>query len=209
MNRAEMLSTGYRAMLGAELPESSREQLLAYLDLLSHWNTAYNLTAVRDPAEMVSRHLLDSLSVLPWIEGETLLDAGTGAGLPGMPLAIMRPLLQVTLLDSAGKKVRFLRHVKRELRLSNIHPVQARLEDYLPDAPFDAVISRAFSDLEQFATAARHLCAPRTRLLAMKGRRPDEEMARLPGWVTVERVQELFPPGLHEPRHLVIMSLSA
>lgn len=209
MNRAETLSTGCREMLGAELPQASRDQLLAYLDLLSHWNTAFNLTAVRDPVEMVSRHLLDSLSVLPWLEGESLLDAGSGAGLPGVPLAIMRPRLEVTVLDSVGKKIRFLRQVKRELGLDNIHPVQARLEDYSPDIPFDTVISRAFSELAPFASAARHLCAPGTRLLAMKGRRPDEEMARLPGWVRVERVQELFPPGLHEQRHLVIMSLTA
>ena len=209
MNRAETLSSGCRTMLGAELPETSRDQMLAYLDLLSHWNRAYNLTAVRDPVEMVSRHLLDSLSVLPWLAGETLLDAGTGAGLPGVPLAIMQPRLQVTLLDSAGKKIRFLRHVKRELGLGNIHAVQARLENYSPDTPFAAVISRAFSGLAQFAAAARHLCAPGTRLLAMKGRKPDEEIARLPAWVEVERVQELFPPGLHEQRHLVIMTLTA
>ena len=209
MNPAESLGAGYRALLGRELPDSARESLLAYLDLLGHWNKAYNLTAVRDPAGMVSRHLLDSLSVLPWLDGETLLDAGSGAGLPGVPLAIMRPELQVTLLDSAGKKIRFLRHVQRELGLGNILPVQARLEDYSPSAGFAMIISRAFAELAQFAAAARHLVEPGTRLLAMKGRQPEEEMARLPAWIRVERVQELFLPGLHEQRHLVIMSLSA
>jgi 16S rRNA (guanine527-N7)-methyltransferase len=166
---------------------------------------------------MVSRHLLDSLSVLPWLDAARpthLLDAGTGAGLPGVPLAIMRPGMQVTLLDSAGKKIRFLRHVKRELALDNISPVQERLEVYSPaDFPSvppgfpSVIISRAFSELAQFAAAARHLLGPDTKLLAMKGRRPDAEMARLPAWIRVDRVEKLSPPGLHEERHLVIMSL--
>ena len=123
---------------------------------------AYNLTAVRDPAQMVSRHLLDSLSVLPWLGAECphLLDAGTGAGLPGIPLAIVRPGMQVTLLDSAGKKIRFLRHVKRELGLDNVLPVQQRLEEYSPPELPSVIISRAFSELAQFAAAARHLLRP-------------------------------------------------
>ncbi|MSQ99353.1 MAG: 16S rRNA (guanine(527)-N(7))-methyltransferase RsmG [Xanthomonadales bacterium] len=224
--RAEELLAGYRVMLGEELVAERCELLLAYLDLLVHWNRSYNLTAVRDPAQMVSRHLLDSLAVLPWLEAQTpahLLDAGTGAGLPGVPLAIMRPGMHVTLLDSAGKKIRFLRHVKRELGLDNISPVQDRLEEFLPpelssgppdfpSAPPDfpsAIISRAFSELAQFAAAARHLLGPDTKLLAMKGRRPDAEMARLPAWIRVDRVEKLSPPGLHEERHLVIMSLTA
>jgi len=231
--RAEELLAGYRVMLGEELAAESCKLLLAYLDLLVHWNRSYNLTAVRDPAGMVSRHLLDSLSVLPWLETATpahLLDAGTGAGLPGVPLAIMRPGMHVTLLDSAGKKIRFLRHVKRELGLDNIVPVQERLEVYspphlpsvLPEFPSvppgfpsappglpSAIISRALSELAQFAAAARHLLGPDTKLLAMKGRRPDAEMARLPAWIRVDRVEKLSPPGLHEERHLVIMSLTA
>lgn len=209
MSGADTLSAGYRALVGVELPDSARDALLAYIGLLHRWNKAYNLTAVRDPAEMVSRHVIDSLSVLPWLRGETLLDAGTGAGLPGVPLAVVRPELQVTLLDSAGKKVRFLRQVQRELRLHNLFPVQARLEEYSPPVGFDMIISRAFADLSGFAAAARHLMRPDTRLLAMKGRRPDEEITRLPSWIRVEAVEELFSPGLHEQRHLVIMSLSA
>lgn len=209
MSGADTLSAGYRALVGLELPDSARDALLTYVDLLHRWNKTYNLTAVRDPAEMVSRHVMDSLSVLPWLRGETLLDAGTGAGLPGVPLAVVRPELQVTLLDSAGKKVRFLRQVQRELGLQNLFPVQARLEEYSAPAGFDMIISRAFAELSGFAAAARHLMRPDTRLLAMKGRRPDEEIARLPAWIRVEAVEELFPPGLHEQRHLVIMSLSA
>jgi len=206
---AEALGAGYLALVGLELPDSARDALLAYVDLLHRWNKTYNLTAVRNPADMVSRHVLDSLSVLPWLRGETLLDAGTGAGLPGVPLAIVRPDLQVTLLDSAGKKIRFLRQVQRELGIANLFPVQARLEDYSPPAGFAMIISRAFAELTGFVAASRHLMQPDTRLLAMKGRRPDEEIARLPAWIRVEAVQELFPPGLHEQRHLVIMSLSA
>jgi len=217
--RAEELLAGCRVMLGEELAMVRCTQLLAYLDLLLHWNRSYNLTAVRDPAQMVSRHLLDSLSVLPWLEAEMpahLLDAGTGAGLPGVPLAIMRPAMQVALLDSAGKKIRFLRHVKRELGLDNIFPVQARLEKFSPaefsSTPPDfpsVIISRAFSELAQFAAAARHLLGPDTKLLAMKGRSPDTEITRLPAWIRVDRVEKLSPPGLHEERHLVIMSLTA
>jgi 16S rRNA (guanine527-N7)-methyltransferase len=195
----------------ADLDAEQVSRLLAYLDLLQRWNRAYNLTAVRDRADMVTRHLLDSLVVLPWIPGGRLLDAGSGAGLPGVPLAIARPDLDVTLLDSAGKKIRFLEHLRRELGLRNVTPVQARLEDYAPQdlvsAPFGAVISRAFASLAAFAAAARHL-AGAARLLAMKGRYPATELAELPAWLRVEAVERLAVPGLQEERHLVIMSVS-
>jgi len=207
--RAEAIRAGGRELLGHEPAPEACDKLLAYLELLAQWNTAFNLTAVRDPDEMVSRHVLDSLSVLPFIDAERLLDAGTGAGLPGVPLAILRGDLEVTLLDSAGKKVRFLRQVKRELRLPNIHPVQARLEAFTPDEPFPLIISRAFSELVDFVAAARHLLGPGSKLLAMKGRYPAEEIARLPAWIEVDRVEVLSPPGLHEQRHLVIMSPTA
>jgi 16S rRNA (guanine527-N7)-methyltransferase len=211
---AESLRAGLAQLPGPALDAPQVAQLLAYLELLARWNRAYNLTAIRDPAEMVTRHLLDSLAVLPWIPGGRLLDAGAGAGLPGIPLAIARPELQVTLLDSAGKKIRFLNHVCRELRLNNATPLQARLEAYQPAAPFDAIVSRAFASLAEFAEAARHLAgnaahtAGGARLLAMKGRHPAAELAALPGWVRVEAVEELVVPGLQEQRHLVIMSVS-
>lgn len=211
---AESLRAGLAQLPGADLDDGQVQRLLAYLDLLSRWNRTYNLTAIRDPAAMVSRHLLDSLVVLPWVPGGRLLDAGAGAGLPGIPLAIARPDLQVTLLDSAGKKIRFLNHVCRELRLANAAPVQARLEDYSADAGFDAIISRAFGSLAAFAGASRHLAARAanpaggSRLLAMKGRRPAAELAGLPSWVSVEAVEELVVPGLQAARHLVIMSVS-
>ena len=182
--------------------------LAAYVDLLERWNRSYNLTAVRDPAEMVSKHILDSLAALPWAGEGSLLDAGTGAGLPGIPLAVARPELDVTLVDSAGKKVRFMNHVKRALALDNIHPLQARVEDLSPSVPIDTVICRAFSSLASFARSVRSLAEAGARLLAMKGRYPGEEIAALPGWATVCSVEKLEVPGLHEDRHLVIMSVN-
>jgi len=203
---ARTLSEGLEA-LNVDLSADQQATLLAYLDLLQRWNRSYNLTAVREPREMVVRHLLDSLAVLPWIGEGPLLDAGCGAGLPGVPLAVARPRVSVTLLDSAGKKVRFLNHVRRTLRLDNAHPVQARLESYRPAAPFEAVISRAFASLADFAAAVRAMASGAPRLLAMKGRDPRDEIAVLPPGVIVEAVEKLRVPGLQEDRHLVIMSL--
>ena len=204
---AESIEAGLAQLPGAELTAGQVSALGAYLDQLIRWNRVYNLTAVRDPAGMVTRHLLDSLSVLPWLAGTRLLDAGSGAGLPGIPLAIARPEIEVTLLDSAGKKVRFLRHLQRELGLPNIRPVQARLERYEPEAAFDTIISRAFASLAEFATAARHL-AGAARLLAMKGRHPGPEIEQLPPWVRLHSVEKLRVPGLQEDRHPVIMSVN-
>ena len=137
-----------------------------------------------------------------------VLDVGTGAGLPGIPLAIMDPELDVTLLDSTAKKVRFLNHVMRVLNLQNVEAAQARVEEYNAYAPFDVVVSRAFSSLADYAGAARHLLGPRSRLLAMKGKRPEAEISDLPDWIMVEAVEKLAVPGLHADRHLVIMSLT-
>jgi len=211
--RMEELLAGCTALSVQPPSHEQSEHLLAFLDLLNHWNQSYNLTAIRNPAEMVTRHLLDSLSVLPWLHGETLLDVGTGGGLPGVPLAIMSPGLNATLLDSVGKKVRFLRHVKRQLGLKNIYPVQSRLEHFKAGSSqplgFTTIISRAFSDLRQFAEASRGLMGEDTRLLAMKGQVPDDEISALPDWIQVLGVEKLSVPGLHEQRHLVMMSLSA
>ena len=204
---AESLVAGLKALPGKQAHPEQVRQLLSYLELLVQWNASYNLTAVRDPLEMVSRHLLDSLSVLPWVGGEHLLDAGTGAGLPGIPLAIMQPELIVTLLDSTGKKIRFLRHVKRRLLLENIRPVQARLESWQVQKMPDCIISRALSNLTGFIEASRHLAARDTMLLAMKGKYPEIELEALPDWTVVHSVEKLHVPGLQEDRHLVIMSV--
>jgi 16S rRNA (guanine527-N7)-methyltransferase len=205
--QAARLEAGLAQIPGAGLDDAQVESLLAYLELLVRWNRAYNLTAVRQPQEMVTRHLLDSLAILPWVGNGPLLDAGTGAGLPAVPLAIARPGLEVTALDSAGKKIRFLNQVRRELSLENLQPVQARLESYRPEQDFDVIVSRAFASLADFARAAGHLAGD-VRLLAMKGRRPEKELAELPRWVQVVSVEQLEVPGLQEDRHLVIMSLN-
>jgi 16S rRNA (guanine527-N7)-methyltransferase len=204
---AESLHAGLARIAGLELEQTQEATLLSYLALLQHWNKAYNLTAVKEPALMIPRHLLDSLVILPWAGSGRLLDAGSGAGLPGIPLAVANPELDVTLLDSSGKKIRFLNHVKRELALGNISPAQARLESFAPDSGFDTVVSRAFSDLASFVATAGHLAQPPTRLLAMKGRYPASELRELPDNVRVDSVEELRVPGLQEDRHLVIMSI--
>jgi 16S rRNA (guanine527-N7)-methyltransferase len=204
---SEALETGLAGLAGLELGPGQRGVLLSYLAVLERWNQAYNLTAVKNPADMISRHLLDSLSIAPFISGKRLLDAGTGAGLPGIPLAIAQPGLEVILLDSSGKKIRFLRHVRRELGLENITPVQDRLESFSSALPFDGIVSRAFSDLASFARAARHLAPAATRLYAMKGRHPESELRALPDWARVDSVEKLAVPGLQEDRHLVIMSV--
>lgn len=153
--------------------------LFHYLSLLNKWNAAYNLTAIRDMESMVSKHLLDSLAVLPWLQGDYILDVGTGAGLPGIPLAIAQPQRRFVLLDSNGKKVRFLNEVKRQLALTNLEVVQFRVENYHPNQGFDTVTSRAFSSLEQMIFWTEHLIAEQGVWLAMKGRYPEEELSVL------------------------------
>lgn len=153
--------------------------LMQYLLLLKKWNVAYNLTAVRDLESMISKHILDSLAIIPWIKGTNILDVGTGAGLPGIPLAIAKPELQFVLLDSNGKKIRFLNEVKRHLDLKNLEIVQFRVENYHPAQGFDTVTSRAFSSLEQMIYWTQHLIAKDGIWLAMKGRYPDTELNML------------------------------
>jgi len=198
------------AGLGRLLPEpvdaGRLSRLTAYLRLLHRWNQTYNLTAIRDPHQMITRHVLDSLSVLPWTGEGPLLDAGTGAGLPGIPLAIMQPQRDIVLLDSAGKKIRFLNHVVRELSLDRVRPVQARLESWSGEPRPDTIISRAFTSIAAFARSSQHLAVTGTRLLAMKGKRPDAELEDLPDGWKIDSIQRLRVPGLQEERHLVIMS---
>ena len=153
------------------------DQLIQYLALLHKWNQAYNLTAIRDLHSMVTLHLLDSLAILPMIHGTRILDVGTGAGLPGVPLALANPALHVVLLDSNGKKIRFLQEVKRALVLDNIEVIQTRVERYHPTSRFDTVTSRAFSNLKQMLDCTEHLIAPDGIWLAMKGRHPEAELA--------------------------------
>jgi 16S rRNA (guanine527-N7)-methyltransferase len=199
---AERLRAGLAA-LGLALPEATQARLLAYTALLAKWNRVYNLTAVGDPAEMVARHLLDSLAVAPYLHGSRVLDVGTGAGLPGIPLALARPELHFALLDSAAKKLRFVVQATAELGLANVETVHARVEAYRPERPFDTVISRAYAALGDFVASAGALCAPDGRLLAMKGAYPQAELAALPGGWMVAEAHRLQVPGLDAERHLV------
>ncbi len=203
---AAELSEGAKA-LGIELEAEQQRLLLAYLALLIKWNKAYNLTAVRDPDEMVSRHLLDSLSVVPHVaEGGTRwLDVGSGGGMPGVPLAIMFPDRDFTLLDSNGKKTRFLTQVKLELGLRNLQVVHDRVEHYRPAQAFDGITSRAFSALADFTGWTRHLGGGETRWLAMKGVHPDDELQALPDDFRLERCHVLQVPGCQGQRHLLIL----
>jgi 16S rRNA (guanine527-N7)-methyltransferase len=189
--------------LNLQLPGGACARLAAYLALLERWNRAYNLTAVRDPEAMVVRHVLDSLSILPWVEGPRVLDVGSGAGLPGIPLAIARPEYEFSLLDSNGKRTRFLTQVAAELRLNNVSVVRGRVEDYRPETLFNSIVSRAFATLADMVTDAGRLCAPAGRLLAMKGVFPDDELARLPPGYVVVGVYPLRVPSLDAERHLV------
>jgi len=205
------IDSGRDALGNTQLPPGARAKLAAYLELLAKWNRTYNLTAIREPDKMMTHHILDSLSVLPHLEGLcaaktlSLLDIGSGAGLPAVPLAIARPGWRVVALDSSQKKGAFVQQVASELALANVEAVVARVEDYRPAARFDVVISRAFSDLATFAEGgARHL-APGGRLFAMKGVRPDEEIAQLPGEVRVAAIRALAVPGIEAARHLVVM----
>jgi 16S rRNA (guanine527-N7)-methyltransferase len=183
--------------------------LLAYLDLLQRWNRAYNLTAVRDPREMVVRHLLDSLAMHPFVADGTLADLGTGPGLPGIPLAIAKPGLRVTLVESNGKKARFLREAVRTLGLANAEVAESRIEALDCPGAFDAITARALATLPQILVLGGHLLQAGGRLLAMKGARPDEEIAALPpGW-RLESVQPLTVPGLAAERHLVTVAKTA
>lgn len=197
----ERLTSGCTA-LGLELPPSSIDRLLDYIALLDKWNQAYNLTAVRDPGEMVTRHLLDSLAVAPHLAGQRIIDVGTGAGLPGIPLAILFPERRFVLLDSNGKKTRFLVQAKASLGLDNVTVIHSRVEEYRPEEPFDTVIARAFAALTDILTLCRHLVADEGAVLAMKGGAAEAEM--VPAGFRVAELIALNVPGLaHEKRHLI------
>ena len=194
--------------LAVSLPAAAVERLLQYLALLLKWNRAYNLTAV-PPAEMVSRHLLDSLAVLPYLQGQRCADVGTGAGLPGIPLAIASPEKNFELLDSNGKKIRFVTQAITELGLPNARAHQSRVEQWRPQAGYEAITSRAFTALADMANLCEHLLAPQGRLLALKGQYPAEELNALPNRFEVEACHPLQVPGASGQRHLVVLRRAA
>lgn len=190
---------------GITLPENQKLQLVGYVELLHKWNKAYNLTSVRDPGEMLVRHILDSIVVKPHLQGTRFIDVGTGPGLPGIPLAIVRPDAHFTLLDSLGKRVRFLRQVQHELHLENITPVQSRVEEFPAESGFDGVISRAFASMTDMVSWCHHLPAENGRFYALKGQRPDDEIAVLPAEFSIEEIVRLRVPQLDGERHLVVI----
>jgi len=193
------------ARLGLDVPSGAVDNLLTYMELLKEWSGTYNLVAPGERNFLLARHVLDSLSIAGWLQPGALLDVGTGAGLPGLPLAIVKPGMEVTLIDSAGKKIRFLRHVGRTLQLANIHPLHQRVEEL--EHAFANITSRAFASLEGFVKAVKPCANESTRLFAMKAAYPRKELEELPDWVNVLSVEELSVPYLHAERHLVIMSI--
>ena len=182
------------------------DQLLDYLSLLVTWNSAYNLTAIRDPEQMVARHLLDSLAILPFITGENLIDVGTGPGLPGIPLAIMCPEKTFKLLDSNGKKTRFLFHARCQLKLQNLTEIQSRVEQFIPEKTYDTVLSRAFTSVAEMVDKCEHLLNPDGRFLAMKGKFPQSELSLLAKDYKVDVSHRLTVPGVDGERHLIEIS---
>ena len=206
---ADLLASGLLQIASA-IDQKTQEKLLRYVSLLDKWNKVYNLTAVRDPQRMIGMHILDSLSILSAVaKHQRLLDVGSGGGLPGIPLAIVlatiAPDFHVTMLDTITKKTTFIRQVIGDLGLTNAMVVTERVENYRPEKVFDAVISRAFSELKDFVDGAGHLCAPDGRMLAMKGVHPFDEIARLPGGYLVEEVVALQVPQVDGQRHLVVI----
>jgi len=189
--------------LGLSCSDEQIDQLLTYLEMLDRWNQAYNLTAIKDPLEMIGLHLLDSLAVSPMLSGESCIDVGTGAGLPGIPLAIMNPKKKFTLLDSNGKKTRFLFQAKIELKLSNIQEVNTRVEKYLPEHGYDHVLSRAFSSLSDMVSYCDHLLTIGGSFLALKGRIDKTELSDIPKSYMVEEIHPLNVPGVDGARHLI------
>jgi 16S rRNA (guanine527-N7)-methyltransferase len=205
------LDEGLRS-LGLSLSQDCRAKLADYIALLAKWNRTYNLTAIREPARMVTHHVLDALVVLPHlpqIENARVLDVGSGGGVPGIPLAIARPDWSVVLVDSNQKKVTFLTQAAIELSMRNVHAVAARVEELSSEGPFDVVIARAFADLRSFADVAAKYLAPTGRLYAMKGVFPEEEIAALPATIEVVASIPLQVPGLDAKRHLIVMQSRA
>ncbi|MBT5332000.1 MAG: 16S rRNA (guanine(527)-N(7))-methyltransferase RsmG [Porticoccaceae bacterium] len=203
-----------RQQLGAELSAGLKQQsidladqqiesLLEYLDLMNHWNRSINLTAVSDPLEQVRRHLLDSFSVYPYITASPVLDVGTGAGLPGIPLAIAQPDIEWHLLDNSTKRISFLRRVITTLNLQNVQLINSRVEDHKSDQPYSLIICRAFASLKEITHNAQHLMAADGSFLAMKGQYPEQEIADMSDSFTVTECYPLTVPGLSEDRHLL------
>lgn len=204
----QRLRAGARA-LGVEVSAQQSATMLRLLDELAQWNRAYNLTGMTDRTKMLDLHLLDSLSVSAALHGDRIVDVGTGAGFPGLPLAIVHPKLSFTLLDSNGKKIRFVEHAVRTLGLANVQAVQSRAEVFKPAAPFDTVLARAVAPLPKLLGAVRTLCDNNTRVVALKGRMPTAELAELPAIWQLQSSRAVHLPGVAAERHVLTLALRA
>lgn len=191
---------------GLDLPEATQQKILTYLDLMQHWNQAFNLTAIHNPNEMILLHIIDSLTINLYLHGSRILDVGTGAGLPGIPLALVNPDKHFLLLDSNSKKTRFLTHVKHELKLDNVEVLHARCEDFHSEKCFDTIVSRAFAAIKVMLAATQHLICPDGQFLAMKGVYPEQEIADVPDGFRVFSVHGLQIKGLDVERCLVCIA---
>ncbi|GDY26388.1 ribosomal RNA small subunit methyltransferase G [Agarivorans sp. Toyoura001] len=196
---------GLLAQTNLQLTELQISQLVTLVEQLDKWNKAYNLTSVRDPMEMMVKHILDSLVVSPHLQGERFIDVGTGPGLPGLPLAIINPDKQFVLLDSLGKRITFIRQVSHLLKLENVTAVQCRVEDYQQNLEFDGVISRAFASLQDMLSWCSHLPANSGKFYALKGLVPEQELENLPEGLNLYSIESLSVPELEGQRHLVII----
>lgn len=185
------------------ISEKQIDQLIQYVELLVKWNKAYNLTSVRDPNEMLVKHIMDSLSVGEVLNGDSFIDVGTGPGLPGIPLAILFPERNFVLLDSLGKRITFLRQVVFQLKLANVTPLLSRVEKYQPEIPFDGVLSRAFASLEDMVTWCKHLIDQQGRFYALKGQYPEDELNQLPIDVSLIKSHVITVPNLVGERHVI------
>lgn len=188
------------------ITDQQKQQLIDLVKLLNKWNKAYNLTSVRDPQEMLVKHILDSIVVSPYLQGERFIDVGTGPGLPGLPLAIVQPDKHFVLLDSLGKRISFIRNAVRELGLSNVEPVLSRVEDYVPDQQFDGVLSRAFASLKDMTEWCQHLPHKSGFFYALKGQYNQQEVQELSNLFVIQQVIELKVPELIGERHLVLIA---
>ncbi|NRF32711.1 16S rRNA (guanine(527)-N(7))-methyltransferase RsmG [Vibrio coralliilyticus] len=190
-----------------EVSDNQRDQLVGYVEMLNKWNKAYNLTSVRDPSDMLVKHILDSIVVSSHLQGQRFIDVGTGPGLPGIPLSIMNPDKEFYLLDSLGKRIRFIKQVLHELKIENVTPIQSRVEEFQPQDKFDGVLSRAFASMVDMVEWCHHLPKAQTGcFMALKGQLPQDEIDQLPDWCSVTDIKALQVPELEGERHLVILS---